>query len=60
MFRDSAWTETSLEHAVFNTGDDYQFHVKVAHNLKEACELTEAGFEYITEMDGCKIFRKRK
>jgi hypothetical protein len=28
--------------------------------LKEACELLEAGFEYVTEIDGAKIFRKRK
>jgi len=33
--------------------------VKVVHNLKEACELVEAGFEYVTDMEGAKIFRKR-
>ena len=37
-----------------------EFHVRVAKTLKEACELVEAGFEYVTEMDGNKIFRKRK
>lgn len=36
------------------------FHVKVAKTLKEACELVEAGFEYVTDVDGNKIFRKRK
>ena len=36
------------------------FHVKVAGTLKEACELVEAGFEYVTDVDGNKIFRKRK
>jgi hypothetical protein len=40
------------------TSDDY--HVKVAHDLKEACQLVETGFEYVTEMEGSKIFRKRK
>jgi len=34
--------------------------VRVAENLQEACQLVEAGFEYVTEMDGVKIFRKRK
>jgi len=38
--------------------DDYI--AKVAKTLQEACQLVEAGFEYITEMDGAKIFRKPK
>jgi integrase len=33
---------------------------KVAKNLGEAVKLVEAGFNYITEMDAIKIFRKRK
>ena len=33
---------------------------RVAKTLEEACKLVEAGFEYVTEMDGSKIFRKRK
>jgi hypothetical protein len=36
------------------------FTVKVAETLKEACELLEAGFRYVTDMNGKKIFRKRK
>jgi len=32
----------------------------VAKTLEEALRLVEAGFEYITEMDGAKMFRKRK
>jgi hypothetical protein len=42
-----------------STAND-EYHVKVAHNLKEACALVEAGFEYVTDMEGAKIFRKRK
>jgi len=38
--------------------DDY--YVKVAHDLKEACQLVETGFEYVTEMEDSKILRKRK
>ena len=39
-------------------GDDY--HVKAARTLKEDKELLKAGFEYVTERDGVKIYRKRK
>jgi integrase len=40
--------------------DSDEYVAKVATNLEEACQLIEAGFEYVTEMDGAKIFRKRK
>jgi len=37
-----------------------EYHCKTATNIKEATQLIENGFEYITEMDGTKLFRKRK
>ena len=39
-----------------------QFISKVAHNVEEACKLTDVGFDYVTGEydDGGKIFRKRK
>jgi len=37
-----------------------EFHVRVAKNLEEDKELVEAGFDYVTERDGAKIYRKRK
>lgn len=40
--------------------NDDEWTVKTATTIKEATELLEAGFEYITEMDGFKLFRKRK
>ena len=40
--------------------EDDEFHVRVAKTLKEACDLIEAGFDYVTDMDEAKIFRKRK
>jgi integrase len=49
----------NIEQAMFETSND-DYHVKIAHDLKEACQLVEAGFEYVTEMEGSKIFRKRK
>jgi hypothetical protein len=38
--------------------DDYVS--KVAWNLEETCKLVEAGFDFVCEMDGAKIFRKRQ
>jgi integrase len=37
-----------------------EYHVSVAKNVNEATQLIENGFEYVTEMDGVKLFRKRK
>jgi integrase len=37
-----------------------EYHCKTATNIKEATQLIENGFEYITEIDGTKLFRKRK
>ena len=47
-----------LEQALFQTSDE--FHAAVANTVEEACKLVEAGFEYVTEIHGVKIFRKRK
>jgi len=50
----------TIDSTIFGLEDNDEFTVKVAETLKEACELLEAGFEYVTDMDGKKIFRKRK
>jgi hypothetical protein len=50
----------NLENALFQNGKPEEYHVKVAHNTDEACQLVEVGFEYVTDMNGDKIFRKRK
>ena len=47
---------TQLIH--FNEEDEYT--CKTATNIKEATQLIENGFQYITEIDGTKLFRKRK
>jgi integrase len=44
---------------LLNLNDD-EWTCKTAKNLNEATSLIEAGFEYITEIDGNKLFRKRK
>jgi hypothetical protein len=38
------------------------YHVRVATNVKEACDFVKAGFQYVTGnySDGGKIFRKTK
>ena len=38
-----------------------EYHARVAEELKEKCELIEAGFEHVaTDPDGTMYFRKRK
>jgi len=37
-----------------------EYHVRTAKTIKEDEELIEAGFEYVTDRDGFKIYRKRK
>ena len=49
-----------IENALFNSGSNDQFTVKVAETVEEVCELVEASFEYVTDIDQKKIFRKRK
>ncbi|MCJ7632473.1 tyrosine-type recombinase/integrase [Candidatus Bathyarchaeota archaeon] len=38
--------------------DDYSS--QVAKTVEEACKLVDSGFDYVCEIDGSKIFRKRK
>ncbi|NIQ06174.1 MAG: site-specific integrase [Candidatus Korarchaeota archaeon] len=40
--------------------DPEEFTCRVAKTLDEAKELIEAGFQYVTDMDDAKLFRKRK
>jgi hypothetical protein len=47
-----------VEEALFQ--GECEYISKVAKNEKEICALVEAGFEYVTEFEGAKIFKKRK
>jgi hypothetical protein len=40
--------------------EDNEYHTATAKSLKEDEELLKAGFEYVTERDGIKIYRERK
>jgi hypothetical protein len=51
--------DITIENALFTEAND-EFHVRTAKTVEEACKLVEVGFEYVTEIDGVKIFRKRK
>ena len=44
---------------LINFKDD-EYTAKVAHSEQEVCQLIEAGFEYVCEYNGNKIFKKRK
>lgn len=48
-----------LEAAIFKLGND-EFTVRTARTVEEAKQLLEVGFEYVTEVEGVKLFRKRK
>lgn len=52
----------NLEKVIFGELGKDEFTVRIAQNVKEACDLVEVGFEYVTGdySDGGKIFRKRK
>jgi hypothetical protein len=42
-----------------NLGND-EYHCKAVKTINEATQLIENGFEYVTEIEGTKLFRKRK
>lgn len=45
--------------AILNLNEE-EFHCAVARTPEEICKLIETGFQYVTEMDGLKFFKKRK
>lgn len=48
-----------LAEAIFTKEDD-EFVCQVARTVEEAKALIEAGFDYVCELDGVKLFKKRK
>jgi integrase len=47
-----------LDEALFQ--GEYEYVSKVAKTQQEICSLIEAGFDYVTDFQGSKIFKKRK
>ena len=56
----STETYINIEKMIFMSQDDGKFDVKVADTLDDAVKLLEVGFEYHCEVEGHKVFRKRK
>jgi len=52
--------ETTLIYTQLINLNDDEWICKTAINVRESTALIEAGFEYVTEQDGLKLFRKRK
>jgi integrase len=67
--KDILYVKQQLGHKKLNTTLRYtqlinfreeEYTVKIANNIDEAIKLLESGFEYITDYEGKKLFRKRK
>lgn len=56
----STETYIHIEKMMYNGETNDQFTVKVADTIDEAVKLMEVGFEYHAEIEGHKLFRKRK
>jgi len=50
---------TQLYIQLVNTESD-DYNSATAKNVEDASKLVEAGFEYVCDYDGIKLFRKRK
>jgi len=50
----------ACEEAIFSEGDSGEYTTRIAKTVKGARALLAAGFEYVTYMEGFKLFRKRK
>jgi hypothetical protein len=48
-----------MEPALFTTKND-EYYSAVASTTDEACKYIEIGYEFVTDMEGKKLFRKRK
>ena len=57
---DSTETYIHIDKMLYLNSNTDQFVCKVADTLEDALKLIEVGYEYHIEMQGHKIFRKRK
>ena len=51
---------STQQYAHYQPFQEEKYHCKVSHNPEETQQLIENGFEYVTEQDRLKFFRKRK
>ncbi|MCD6445808.1 site-specific integrase, partial [Candidatus Bathyarchaeota archaeon] len=52
--------ETTLIYTQLVNFEKDEYYSAAAHNIEEAKQLIESGFEYVCDMEGVKLFRKRK
>lgn len=57
---DNTMIYINLEQALFQSGDSSEYITRVTKTVKGTRALLEAGFEYVIDMDGLKLFRRRK
>ena len=49
-----------LERTIYQVSDKDEWVVKAAKTVDDASELISVGFEYVTKIEGFKLFRKHK
>jgi len=52
--------ETTLIYTQLLNLNDDEWTCKTASTVEQVMQLVEAGFQYVTDLDGLKIFKKRK
>ena len=52
--------EYTRARALPQTNGEAEYTCKTAANIKEATELIEAGYQYVTTIEGIQLFKKRK
>ena len=52
--------KTTLRYTQLIAFADDEYTCRVADNVEQAKQLVESGFDYITDIDGHKLFKKRK
>ncbi len=50
----------NLKAALYHNNSYYDFYVKIAKTLDDACKLLESSFEFVTDIERKKLVRKRK
>ena len=51
---------THLYTQLVKVKDEDEYICRIAKTVEQAAQLIEAGFDYVCEIDGVKLFRKRK
>jgi hypothetical protein len=60
QFRSCSTVIFLMRKTIFKENDEYVCKTAKTIAIEEAAQLIEAGFEYVTEINNIKLFRKRK